>query len=194
MAVLEFLSATAGAGVIASGQLVLDDGCLGLTFAGILLCCCLLLRVCELFLGLCGGFALRILRALGLRFGFGLLWSLLQFGNSAPHEDADNTVVHIIDHIVEEFHALEFEDEQGVFLLIRCVLYAVFQVIQLAEVFLPAVVNDVEQNHFLELLHHTLAFALVCFGQVAGDVIEAASVRDGHHDTLKHCALIFIDL
>ena len=43
MAVLEFLSATAGAGVIASGQLVLDDGCLGLTFAGILLCCCLLL-------------------------------------------------------------------------------------------------------------------------------------------------------
>ena len=47
-----------------------------------------------------------------------LLRSLLQFGYAAAHEYADDTVIHVVDHIVEQLHTLELEDEQRVFLFV----------------------------------------------------------------------------
>ena len=118
MAVLEFLATTAWTWVVASGELVLNERSAWLLTTGVVssggsLIGILKLLLVEVALGL------GVLRLLLTRH---LLWSLLRsllhFWNAAAHEYADDTVVHVVDHVVEQLNTLEFEDEQRVFLLV----------------------------------------------------------------------------
>ena len=68
------------------------------------------------------------------------------------------------------------------------------EVIQLAEVLLPVVVNDMEQDYLLELFDDRLALAFIGFLQVAGNVVDTLAVGDWHHDAFVHRPLIFINL
>ena len=118
MAVLEFLATTAWTWVVASGKLVLDERSARLLTTGVVssggsLIGILKLLLVEVALGLG---VLRLLLAWHLLRSF--LWSLLHFWNAAAHEYADDTVVHVVDHVVEQLNTLEFEDEQRVFLLV----------------------------------------------------------------------------
>ena len=118
MAVLEFLATTAWTWVVASGKLVLDERSARLLGTGVVssggsLVGILKLLLVEVALGLG---VLRLLLAWHLLRSF--LWSLLHFWNAAAHENADDTIVHVVDHVVEQLNTLEFEDEQRVFLLV----------------------------------------------------------------------------
>ena len=68
------------------------------------------------------------------------------------------------------------------------------QLVELAQVLLPAVVDDVEQYHLFKLFHHALALGIVGFLEVAGYVVHPAAVGYGHHDALIQRALRFIHL
>ena len=175
VAVLELLAATARAGVVASRHFLLDDGFLAV-FAGV---------ACG---GLCGGFVAEVLAALGVlrllagRFGssFAHVFGGLH-GDLSAHEGGHGGVVDFVDHVVEEGDTLELEDEQGVFLLVAGVLYGLLEFVELAEVFLPCVVDVVQEDGFLEGFHDGLALRFVCLLERSGNLIDAASVGDGHH-------------
>ena len=113
---------------------------------------------------------------------------------SASHEDADDTVVHVVHHIVEQLHAFEFEDEQRVFLFVGSVLHAVLEFVKFPEVLFPALVDDVQENHLLKLLDNGLAVRVVRLFEVARNVVHASSVGERHHDSLVESALVFIHL
>ena len=98
---------------------------------------CLLVLVDEV-LALLLGVALAVL----LGVGFAHL-VLLHFGNLSAREDGGDAVVHVVHHVVEELGALEFEDEERVFLLVGGVAHAMLEFVELAEVLFPAVVDDV---------------------------------------------------
>ena len=68
------------------------------------------------------------------------------------------------------------------------------EVVQLAEVLFPIIINDMEENYLLELLNNRLSLALVRFLQVARNVVNTLTISDWNHDTLIHCPLILIHL
>ena len=118
MAVLEFLATTAWTWVVASGELVLNERSARLLGTGVVssggsLVGILKLLLVEITLGLG---VLRLLLTRHLLRSF--LRSLLHLRNTTTHEYADDTVVHVVDHVVEQLHTLEFEDEQRVFLFV----------------------------------------------------------------------------
>ena len=77
---------------------------------------------------------------------------LLKHGNLTAHQEAGDAVVHVVDHRIPELSALEFEDQQRILLLVRCILNAMAQLIELTEVLLPVVIDDVEHDKLLKLL------------------------------------------
>ena len=119
---------------------------------------------------------------------------LLHDRNLTTHQDAGDAVVHIIDHSVPYLCTLQLEDKQWVLLLVAGILYRVLQLIELAEVLLPVIIDDVEYYALLELLHYVLCLCLVSLLQVACDVVHALAVGDRHHDALVHRTLVFIYL
>ena len=125
--------------------------------------------------------------------GSSLLY-LLHHRNLGTHENADRAVVHGVDHVVEQLDGLQLEDEQRVFLLVRCILYRVLQLVEFAQVLFPSLVNDVKQNLFLKLLDHRLTFGVVGFLEVTGNVIHLAAVSQGHNDALVHLSLSLVNL
>ena len=118
MAVLEFLATTAWTWVVASGKLVLNERSAWLLGTGVVSSGGSLVRILKLLLVevALGLGVLRLLLAWHLLWS--LLRSLLHLRNTTTHEYADDTVVHIVHHIVEQLHTLEFEDEQRVFLFV----------------------------------------------------------------------------
>ena len=68
------------------------------------------------------------------------------------------------------------------------------QLVQLAEVLLPSLIDDVEQNLLLKLLHNRLALGVVGLLEVAGDVIHLTTVGQGYFDALVHSTLVLVDL
>ena len=78
----------------------------------------------------------------------------LQLWYHGSHDDAYRAVVDLVYHVVEELCALQFEDEQWVFLLVAGVVYAVLQLVEQAEVLLPGIIDDVQDDSFVESGHH----------------------------------------
>ena len=68
------------------------------------------------------------------------------------------------------------------------------QLVELAQILLPRVVDDVEQNALLKLLDDALAVALVSLLQVARNLVHLATIGDGHHDALVDRTLSLVDL
>ena len=149
MTVFELLAATAGTRIVATRHFVFDNRCavdlLG-TFTGVAMSSCLLVRVAEVI------FLLVVTLAALLRSGL-LYILLLHLRNLSAHEDADGAVVHVVDHGIPQLHTLQFEDEQRVFLLVAGVLYTVAQFVELSQVLFPVVVDDMEEDSFLEFLN-----------------------------------------
>ena len=177
MTVLELLSAATRTWVIATRKLVFHYRfvmLLGSRFPCVMLGGSLLCRVVEF------GLLLSVLLALCTLLGSCLahLLLLLHFRNLSACEDRSDAVVHVVHHRVEELSTLELEDEQRVFLLVRSVLHAVAQLVELAEVLLPAVVDDVEHDDALELLNNVATLCAVSLLEVARNVVNALAVGD----------------
>ena len=125
---------------------------------------------------------------------------LLAFGRSflyrylAAHQNGDGLVVDLVDHRIEQVDRFELVDQQRVFLFVAGVLYGVLQVVQLAEVLFPGLVDDMQQDALLERLHHFLAFAFIGGFQIAGNVVHALAVSDGNQDVLVHVSLVLVYL
>ena len=66
--------------------------------------------------------------------------------------------------------------------------------VEFAQVLLPTLVDEMQQDHLLKLLDDALALGVVGLLEVARDIIHPASVGDWHHDTVKSVALVFIYL
>ena len=68
------------------------------------------------------------------------------------------------------------------------------QFVELAEVLLPVVIDNLENNVLLKFLHYVLSLALVCLLEVARNIVHALAVCDRHHDALVHSTLVFVYL
>ena len=177
MAVLELLSAAAWTWIVRTRHVlctVWSAVHLISSLAGILVGCCLLCCTLSIDIHL----ALYVV-LLGVLLWCCLLnWLLLLHDrNLTTHQDAGDTVVHVIDHSVPNLCTLQLEDEQWILLLVAGILYRVLQLIELAEVLLPVIIDDVEYHALLELLHYVLCLCLVSLLQVACDVVHGQEHR-----------------
>ncbi len=68
------------------------------------------------------------------------------------------------------------------------------QLVEVAQVLLPFVVDDVQEYRFLERLDNLLALRLVGSLEVARYVVDTPSVGDGNQDVLIHLSLVLIHL
>ena len=129
VAIFKFSAATTGTRIVASWHLVFYEWCAGLlsdVLTGVAVAGFTLSGIGKIF------FRLDVLLTLSSLLGCSLRCILLQFGYLSTHEDSGDAVVHLVDHIIEEFHALEFEDEQWVFLFVRSILDTVTKLVELA--------------------------------------------------------------
>ena len=67
------------------------------------------------------------------------------------------------------------------------------QFVQFAEVFLPGIIDGMEQDGLFKRLHDFLAFRFVGRLQVHADVVHALAVGNRNHDVLIHLSLILVD-
>lgn len=152
MAVLKLLSTAAWARIVTSGQFFFVyrlPSCFGV-LASVLVCGSALCRIRQVI------FLFGV--PLAALFGCGLAYLLtLYLGYLRSHQHAYDAVVHLVHHVVKQFHALQLEYNQRVFLLVGCVLYTVFQLVECAQILLPAVVDYMQKygfsNCFTTLLH-----------------------------------------
>ena len=151
MAVLELLAGATGTGIVTSRQFVLHNRGAGLLGTGVLGGSGSLIGINHLLL-LQILLALRVLLSLCVLLGGSLLYLLLHLRNSGTCQDAGDAVVHVVNHVVPYLGTLQLEDEERVFLLVAGVLNRVLQFIELAEVLLPGIVDDMQQNLLLKLL------------------------------------------
>ena len=112
----------------------------------------------------------------------------------STHQYADGLVIDLVHHGIEELHAFEFENQQGVFLFVAGVLYGMFQLVQFAQVLFPRLVDGMQHDGLLESLHDGTAFRFVSLFEWSGNLINTTSVRHGHHDVLIHVPLCLIHL
>lgn len=68
----------------------------------------------------------------------------------ATHQDAYGLVVHLGDHALEDAVTLYLVDEKWILLLVVGILYGLLQVVQVAEVLLPCLVDDVQDDDLHE--------------------------------------------
>ena len=69
-----------------------------------------------------------------------------------------------------------------------------FQFIQLAQVFFPCLVDDVQQDRFFKSFHYFLTFTFVSGFQAAGDVVHTLTIRNGDKNVFIHMSLSLIHL
>ena len=68
------------------------------------------------------------------------------------------------------------------------------QFVKLAQVLLPRVVDNVEQNALLELLNDALAVGLVSLLEVTWNVEHLATIGNGNHNALVDRTLSLVNL
>ena len=160
MTVLVLLAAAAGAGVVTAHFLLHPDGLLRLTRRGTRG----RLRLCALRVGaawsrigvvLLGAITAHVGAALGdglthFRGGLTFLVGRLLDGDLATHEDGDRLAVHRLDHRLEQVVSLEFVDQQRVFVLVAGVLNGLTEVVHVAKMFLPRLVDGEQCDGLLE--------------------------------------------
>ena len=155
--------------------------------------CSLLVLVDELFFTHLL-LALSILLALGALLRSCFLYLLLHLRNLGTRQDGADAVIHLIDHIVPNLGTLQLEDQQRIFLLVGCILYRVFQLVELTQVLLPRIIDDMQEDSFLKFLDDSLRLTFVCLFQVAGDIKHSATISQRNHNALKPVTLSLIDL
>lgn len=116
MAVLELLSATTRAWIVGARHLVTNDG-----LVVNLLCRLTRVLACSLTLSLFHLVEVGLLLLIALCVLLGLCLAhlfLLHHGDLTAHEETGDTVVHIVDHLIPDLSALQFEDQQRILLLV----------------------------------------------------------------------------
>ena len=73
-------------------------------------------------------------------------------------------------------------DDEGVLLLVGGVLHALAELVELAEVFLPQLVDGDNHEGLVPLLDYGAAFGFESLAEVAAEVEHALAVGDGHHN------------
>ena len=134
------------------------------------------------------------LRTIAAVVGTALLLCLLHFVGFldvylSAEQDSEGSAVERIQHRFEDMRRLEFVNQERVFLLVRSVLNRLLEVVQLAEVLFPLIIDDIEQHSFLELLHHLFAMRLSRSLEVDGDVIHFLAIGNRDEDILVHLSL-----
>ena len=118
----------------------------------------------------------------------------LHFRYLSTCEDAADTVVHIVNHRVEQLGALKLEDEQRILLLVRSILHTVTEFVKQTQVLLPCIVDDVQHYHAFKLLYNVLCLCAVSLLEIARNIVYTLAVGDRHHDALIYCTLVLLYL
>ncbi len=66
--------------------------------------------------------------------------------NLAAHQGCEGLLVQVVEHSLKDMERLNLVDYQRVFLFIRCILHALTQVVEFAQVFLPQFVDGDEED------------------------------------------------
>ena len=85
-----------------------------------------------------------------------------------------------------------FDPILPLFLFVGGILHGLLQFVEGTEIFLPCVVDGVEQDGFLEGDKDGVALGLVGFLERNADLIYTATIGNGHEDVLVHAAFGFI--
>ena len=78
----------------------------------------------------------------------------LQFRYHGAHDDGYGAVVDLVNHVVEQLGTLQLEDEQGILLLVASIMYTVLQLVEQSQVLLPSIIDDVQDDSFVECCHN----------------------------------------
>ncbi len=103
-------------------------------------------------------------------------------------------MVHFAQHLAEEVEALVLVNQEGVFLLVDGTLHVLAQVVHVAEVFLPVVVNHREHNALFQVLDEGGAAAVDGLLEVGGNLKGAGTIGEGHQDALHVASLLAQDI
>ena len=68
------------------------------------------------------------------------------------------------------------------------------QLVELAEILFPVVVDDMQHDKLLKLLDDVLCLGLVSLFKVHSELHDVAPISDGNEDELIDAALVFIDI
>ena len=110
------------------------------------------------------------------------------------HQHGGRLAVHLLDHLAEELVGLELVDQQRILVLIASVLHRVAQLVHLTQVLLPRLIDVVQDDGLLELLHDRATLAGIGVAEVAADIVDEAAIGQRHHDALVDLALLLVDL
>ena len=138
MTVLELLAAAARTRVVTAGSLLHADGFTYL-LTGVAGGSRTLVRVTQVTVAV-----LAVLAALLTVLGRCLAYALrIRLRNLSTHQYGDCLVIHLVHHVVKQCDGFQLEYEQRILLFIAGILHGMFQLIQLTEILLPAVINGV---------------------------------------------------
>ena len=98
--------------------------------------------------------------------------------------------IEIVEHLFKQVERFNLVDHQRIFLLIRCVLNRLAQLVKLAEMFFPEFVDRDKKNGFFPFLDNRGRFALKSLLEIYSQVEHTFSVGHRNHD-LTFCSVTF---
>ena len=139
---------------------------------------------------LLGGLDPRLLDRPGSRGAahlIGLAWEL------ALQQEAGHVLVHLLHHVLEELIGLELVDEERILLLETGVLHIGAEVVHVAEVLLPQLVEYAEDHRLLELVDKGSPRAVYRILDVGEHLHVAPSIRKGDGDVDELVRVVLVD-
>ena len=86
--------------------------------------------------------------------------------NVCPHHKCKHIAAYLLKYPLEEVETLKLVDEKRILLLVSCILYRLLEVIHIAQVLFPVLINQYKCYRFCHspVKFHTLA--LICLLEV----------------------------
>ena len=104
--------------------------------------------------------------------------------DGASHQERRNFPVHLLDHRLEQLVGFEFVNQQRILLLKAGELHVRTQVVHVAQVLLPVLVDDGQNNRLLQAFHHAHAVGCDAALNVRRDLHGFATVRERNQNLL----------
>src|SRR3546814_4363073 len=109
-------------------------------------------------------------------------------------QKTDDFAVHPGDYLFKELAGFKFIDQQRILLLIHGVLDGLSQIVHVAKVLSPDIVDNAQSYHFLKGFYDRAPLAFVGSGKVYLDLHATRAVRKRYGNILKGFSTAFINL
>ena len=114
-------------------------------------------------------------------------------GDGALHQEGCDLGVHLLDQLLEQLVRLKLVDEERVLLLKTCVLNIAAQVVHVAKVFLPVLVDDGEHNGLFHGVEHAFALGEHTLFDVRPNLEGLAAVAERHQNVFVIVLGVVVD-